>query len=114
MITNYCSCHKIKEKKMTDLEAIEKCIEHWKDNLKKAEKGEKFSIGSDLCALCDIYGLCEGCPISIETGLRGCRDTPYEDVTRDLSLRKCCVESVKEEIAFLESLRDKMKEALNE
>jgi len=73
-----------------DINALDKCIIHWKENEVAKTIGDT-NIGSDGCALCSIYNLdwsndCRGCPIKAKTGLYTCLGTPYDSVSNMMDL----------------------------
>ena len=58
------------------MNALDKSIEHWEENLERAVNGERFYIGSSYCALCNENWHCEDCPLC-EYGM-GCKDHDCE------------------------------------
>lgn len=112
--------------------ALEKSIEHWKENL-AAESYREADTGADKCALCANYidNMCSDCPIAEYTGERVCANTPY--IKADKALKdwrylviqtqpRDVVKQAKErfrayakaEVEFLEMLllREKIKEGV--
>lgn len=104
-----------------------KAVEHWEDNLRKAQEGRftEIDISSSAYALCPIYlsagRQCRGCPVWRRTGKTMCRDTPYDRVSRwmgevdwlreydtDLEVPKdlqgALVVAIYDEVKFLQSL----------
>lgn len=69
------------------LEALEKSIAHWEDNV-KAERPEDAPIGNKNCALCNLFlkrkalVVCDGCPVYQHTGKIVCEETPYRNAFR--------------------------------
>lgn len=71
------------------VKALEESIQHWKENL-AAESPLQASTSSQECALCQIYlgdypTFCAGCPVSDHTGVRTCRNTPYDSADKSLT-----------------------------
>ena len=74
------------------LVALDKCIEHWTENLEHAQTGDygEVDISHKACALCSLC--LEGClvtdnhacPIMQVTGCDSCDNTPYYKVSRQL------------------------------
>jgi hypothetical protein len=75
--------HTLKAKRAKDLVALDKSIQHWKEN-SEAEYPSRASVDGYDCALCALYNTrerkssCLGCPIFVETGRRWCGGTPYD------------------------------------
>lgn len=82
---------------MTELEAINLSIEHWKENLDNCilyqlepdlcleEIRDAIDISPDSCPLCqkyndDLYD-CRSCPIYKKTGHEDCENSPYIKVS---------------------------------
>lgn len=83
-------------------QALKQSIEHWKDNLARAERGDKIDVSPKSCALCELYIWehdCLGCPIYKATGFRGCDHTPYFYTAKDPT-----PENVRAELQFLQAL----------
>ena len=90
-------------RQVVNKEAIEDCIEIWK---------EKFGIVRDMpfgvasCSLCKMYHTeelrCEGCPIYAATGERECYGTPF---SRAVKARDNFASRLAEEIGFLANLK---------
>jgi hypothetical protein len=115
-------------------EALEKSIEHWRENC--AALMELVKIGPAQCALCCMFHSifdgsrndCEGCPIVTATETTLCRSTPYDraeaayaiwedcdadDAGDDLKRQQAEAAfraAAREELAFLESLREPVDE----
>jgi hypothetical protein len=62
--------------------ALDKSIKHWE----RIRDGVDKCIGSDYCALCELFlywdgfnhpGQCEGCPVREDTGRQYCYGSPY-------------------------------------
>lgn len=98
------------------VEALEKSIVHWRENLRATDIGS-ISTGVDDCALCGLFwvDICVGCPVQRKTGSTDCHESPYLAASVSLTRlnddssqenwekwRKAC----KAEISFLEGLRD--------
>ena len=94
------------------LTALKESIEHWRrlaDGTNR--KGEE--TGPRSCALCmafavgrDSINKCDGCPVSVKTGMKDCRNTPYyaaEAVFGAPTFRA----AARKELEFLESLLPK-------
>lgn len=66
-------------------------VEHWLDIWERAERGDfdwsdDMPVGSEHCAYCRAFLnahaiSCNGCPVAERTGKKGCRGTPWEDVS---------------------------------
>jgi hypothetical protein len=62
--------------------ALIESVNHWKDNIKKYDKGEGFPCGRSYCPCCIKFGQdCAGCPIRQYTGMTDCDGTPYDQVS---------------------------------
>ncbi len=101
-------------------QALRQSIQHWKENLERAEgdRVSKIDTSARSCALCNMFfeSGCQGCPVSCQTGKDCCNGTPYirarETIREYLSLPldrrhhelPAIVKAVKDEIQFLESL----------
>ncbi len=66
--------------------AIQDSIKHWEENkLKNPFKG--IELGAEFCPLCKLYctensiSKCSECPVSILTGQKFCRGTPYHSIS---------------------------------
>ena len=61
------------------LNALNKSIEHWKDNINKLENGEIFFINGFECSLCKLFKVtsCQYCPLYEYS--KGCNenDSPW-------------------------------------
>jgi hypothetical protein len=102
------------EKPKTVAEAKAISVEKWEIVQEMAEGGRLIADGAyDTCGFCMMFwgdlllhNHCEGCPIYIETGYRGCHNTPYDryfqawrlDMVTEAKL------AIKAEIEFLEAL----------
>lgn len=107
-------------------QALEASISHWYENMEMAHSGGDIedNIYSNSCPLCREfivpdentgYADCEGCPIRTKTGKPYCEDTPWEDIYLHFeglnSIIKLegdydLINLIKNEIQFLESLRE--------
>lgn len=112
----------IKQMSKEVLKALQESIEHWKENVKAARKGEPLKIYSDDCPLCilrDKKGKTCGkmCPIAKRVGAdefsrNGCSETPWHNValTYDMNPNRAeLVKACKEELRFLRSLLPKKR-----
>jgi len=79
-----------------ELEALEKSIEHWTDNVQREKRREKLLLGPSACACCQLQikrqslsdaddflcfsAITGSCPIASFTECEGCDGTPYYDV----------------------------------
>jgi hypothetical protein len=65
------------------IRALDQSIEHW-ERLASGKRRAGEHIGSEHCALCKLFlfklsfGVCSGCPIAEDTGLRWCAGTPFK------------------------------------
>jgi hypothetical protein len=109
------------------LKLLKKAIEHWRDNVRKAEEGTLTiaDISSEMCPLCNVYKDCEGyrgrkiCPVYQKTGDEDCHGTPYYTVrgfldefmaavanfSEKLTIQKKLVKACRKELNFLISLQ---------
>lgn len=80
-------------------EALEGSIKKWEGIV----DGTIIDRGQDNCPLCQLFfeNSCRGCPVSIRSGKRFCRNTPYDDY--DVTESQDAAEA---ELDFLISLRD--------
>lgn len=68
--------------KSTTRSALERSLEHWRENIKKAEAGTLTwaDISGEKCSLCHVHFTnldCGTCPVKISTGQSHCYGTPY-------------------------------------
>lgn len=98
-------------------EALEKSIQHWKTEARRG-KPDNVSIWESDCALCDLFLAdgCLGCPVYRRTGKGSCEGSPWIRAYAELDAWKAGEDNgagfraaAKEEIAFLESLREDVK-----
>lgn len=115
--------------KESDEAAFDCAIEHWEqlatatlEELSKAFRNRRVSIGYERCALCIRYQKpreaepCRLCPVAIEAG--GCLNTPYESAHYEWRLLhriyrtpaapaqcEAFQEAAQDEAEFLKSLR---------
>ena len=104
-----------------NMDALEGSIKKWKRIVRSTKALEK---GIQNCPLCREYyhGFCDRCPVKVETSRLGCEGTPYDawithqgevhsnsdDISKHREPHcKECFSLAKEELAFLESLREK-------
>ena len=89
--------------------ALEASIEKWKKNATVADlEDARMNVGDcPLCALFYSDG-CEGCPVFSRTNCGECRATPYEDASKwgRRGRLEQFQDAARQEVAFLESLRD--------
>lgn len=118
-----------------DIRLLDKCIEHWCDNVILVRVRDLPDLNRDSCALCreywteeysDYTKTCKGCPIKEKMDLGHCQNTPYEqvqslktsiesepeDTEENESLWKDINKACDDEISFLENLRDKLTRKL--
>lgn len=108
---------------MTPLDATIASIAHWEENIHRLTLGLRGDYSWRNCPLCRKYflpvgkkGSCEGCPIMAVTDMSHCTDTPYDEIRRLVNAdapSSLLLEAAREEVAFLESVRDKLMEAEN-
>lgn len=102
-------------------EALEGSMKKWKRIVRSTNGRDD---GAENCSLCQTYYYsdrgCSRCPVSIKTGKSSCDGSPWQDwydhMTEDHDYEdypfqrqkgcKECLRLAKEELAFLESLRD--------
>lgn len=98
--------------------ALEASIAHWKENAAATDRDEvRTGVGS--CALCRIHWTdnCDGCPVAVRTDQSLCRGTPWEAAkaawdrwmfadSDDAAPGEAFRAAAREEVAFLESLRE--------
>lgn len=97
-------------------EALEKSIQKWQKIA--AREGQENGVAD--CALCALFWVddCRGCPVMKRTGMWGCQGTPYiawsrlsyenpQTWGRSSEYTNRMIAVAREEIAFLESLREK-------
>jgi hypothetical protein len=78
----------MKDLKTRQIEALEKSIKHWEENIKQ-ELAIKVDLSAESCECCNQFlknsslGNCEGCPIFEKTLRRFCRQTPYIFVSEE-------------------------------
>ena len=101
-------------------EALEKSIQHWRENA-EAEAAGEASLGTQNCALCKMFfcGLCKGCPISESTGTGNCDGSPYQNALiahlgwvgrpKSIARRDAFRTAARAELDFLISLREEAK-----
>lgn len=107
------------------LEALDKCIEHWEQNLKAAReyKIDDIDISATACALCHLNRTintdCPSCIIFDFTKHSGCRNTPYEDVEEclealdfdneeDIDVKWLDLQcAIQDQVNFLKELKEK-------
>ena len=67
-------------------EALEKSIEHWRQNV-AAETPDDVDTSSSACALCRAFASqgCHGCPVAEFTGKPACARTPYSEADSRLA-----------------------------
>lgn len=70
---------------MTKKKALRLSIQHWMENVVKAENDEAFSVMYTDCACCSLFYRkdCIGCPIKEATGERSCQDSPYDEAEEE-------------------------------
>ena len=91
---------------MTEREALEESIAHWKENRKLARAGEPFSMAAEDCALCQKFTNgwdCsdnEGaiCPVARKANISGCAGTPWAAI-----LNRCVANSEKGRLSSVSS-----------
>lgn len=118
------------------MNALEKSIKHWEDNLKIAKKelgkpitetawavfkfgNSRFSTNGGDCPLCDKYAInyCMNCPVCKRTRMHDCWKTPYHDLVNILydecppKVTEEIVRLVNKEVKFLKSLVPKKKKS---
>lgn len=73
------------------LEALKDAIFHWEENLERVRKQNIPYISAEDCVCCNIWfdHDCEGCPIFEYTHKIECRNTPYQNVSRQCDLLTC-------------------------
>ena len=103
---------------MSTKEALLQSIEHWEDNLNKAETTgslDTFDISPHKCALCHMFMLnihepkdtCCGCPVYEKVKSVGCCRTPYGHVKSSIlegDPPEVLIDAIKAELEFLKSL----------
>jgi hypothetical protein len=60
--------------------AIRESIKHWEENKERNTYDLMYSeISCDSCELCALFTQdeCQGCPVRLKTGLRGCGGSPW-------------------------------------
>ncbi len=101
----------MKPMKMTEAEKTKKeVLDLWKWNLEAVREGRAGAakVDREHCAWCREFNLfghdggvtCEGCPVVLSGGVPMCRDTPWEDIRRNLE----CLSGV-EGVADREGIR---------
>lgn len=94
--------------------ALRASIEAWEKKLAEVDP-DNILIGSDVCPLCQLYDDddCCGCPVMEETGLSGCRGTPFREADKaldawikDATKRPAFLRAAQAEIEFLKSLEN--------
>jgi hypothetical protein len=98
-------------------EALEKSIEHWRENECVTNKHDAC-VTADECALCGVFvneenehmSTCAGCPVSTHVGRSDCFGSPWEEAYKRRYKGKFSLaefrEAAKAEREFLESLRE--------
>lgn len=116
---------------MTEAEALEKSIEKYK----RIIDNTGTDLGDKNCALCEKYyygngkSYCVGCPVLKKTKRTGCANSPWEEWYDHLAIDhqypahvvprvrisycRTCLRLCREELAFLESLREPKNEIAN-
>jgi len=97
---------------------LEISIQKWQDIV----DGVGEENGTHNCALCQAYwmssnDICTECPVFMQTGFRFCGGTPYDDYTEAESENAdsgALRELAREELAYLQSLRDGKKRVLKD
>jgi hypothetical protein len=95
-------------------EALEKSIEHWRENAEG--EIEKATTHGGHCALCLVFARhdCDGCPVA-DGDHENCKGTPYWSAdaafhrwrkTPTPETEAAFRAAAREELAFLESLRE--------
>jgi hypothetical protein len=95
------------------LTALKASIQHWEE-LSNVTSFDDVSITPESCALCGLFNtslkeknaVCIGCPVYERTGLRLCRNSPYEHVYRSFvgdDFPNFLIHA-KKELTFLKSL----------
>jgi hypothetical protein len=89
---------------VTKENALEISIASWKWAYQwMQDNGEKLKKGGDECALCEVYGVCQGCPVA-RAASTDCRGTPFWTYSSATTLHEA-LDACRDEIAFLEGLR---------
>jgi hypothetical protein len=94
-------------------EALEASIAKWKRN-SRVRNPDRFLIQAEDCPLCALFYMndCTGCPVAMKTGRAVCEGTPYYDAVKAWDVYwyddngKAARAAAREEVAFLESLRE--------
>lgn len=98
---------------------LQESIRHW-ERLRDCTTVKAIldeGVGANRCALCQTYPWylgCLGCPVKNETGIRGCRNTPYTEAYRYAKCRgrevgfdvRVWVKLAQAELDFLRSLKE--------
>lgn len=96
------------------LNALEKSIVHWEENLSaaKSRRYGEINIEREACALCSIFWVeaCMGCPVRVQSGRPSCKGTPYMEVNDIVGKAnfefgwKGITRAVRKELVYLKSL----------
>jgi hypothetical protein len=109
------------------LEALEKSVKKWKQNVRRVKEGMHLTTGRKECPLCVLFNSatddkhqlgCRGCPVYKDTKCAYCACTPFTIVfdTNDPSNRideedrqELLLAACKDELNYLKSLLPKSK-----
>ena len=114
VVNNQLQCTERWPADMTVDQALDESILKWTAIRNHIEK-HAVSLddgGIQTCALCVMFWVneeCEGCPVSLHTGIGGCSDTPYEETGNYNTTVAEELDIANAELLFLRKVREARK-----